>query len=311
MSARDVEVSEVGLRDGLQNTKRFMPTAAKKAWISAEAAAGVPEIEVCSFVPPKLIPQFSDAEEVVAHALSIPGLVVAALIPNLMGAERAASAGVHKVTFTLSVSRSHSLANVRRTPDQQLNEFRRIATFYRGLPAERRPLLSAGLSTVFGCTLEGAIDEAEVRRLSVALVEAGAADVSLADTVGYADPAQVKRLVTSVSADIGDKLSAIHLHNTRGLGLANALAALECGVRTFDCSLAGLGGCPFAPGASGNIVTEDLVFMMEAMGFRTGIDLVALIETRRIIAEALPQEELYGHMAIAGMPKRFSARMTV
>lgn len=301
----DVEISEVGPRDGLQNTKQFMPTEAKKAWISAEAAAGVREIEVCSFVPPKLIPQFSDAMEVVAHALTIPGLSVAALIPNLKGAERGVEAGVHKLSFPLSVSKGHSLSNVRKTPDEQLAEFRRIAEFLRALPKEKRPALSGGLSTAFGCTIDGPVEEKEVIRLAVGLVEAGADDVGLADTVGYANPAQIKRLFTAVRREIGDKLAGAHLHNTRGLGLANAAAALETGIKTLDSSLGGLGGCPYAPGASGNVVTEDLVFMLEAMGLRTGIDLDRLLGVRRQIETALPGAEFHGNLAMAGLPKGF------
>jgi len=303
--ARDVEISEVGPRDGLQNAGQLMPTAAKKAWISAEAAAGVGEIEVCSFVPPKLFPQFADAEDVVAHALAIPGLTVAALVPNLKGAERAVAVGVRKLSFTLSVSRSHSLANVRRTPDEQLDEFRRIAAFRDALPEARRPLLSVGLSTAFGCTLEGPVRQTEVCRLAAGLAAAGADDLALSDTVGYADPAQVRRLVRAVQAEVGGKLAAAHFHDTRGLGLANVAAALELGIRTFDSSLGGLGGCPFAPGASGNVVTEDLVYMLEAMGLGTGIDLEALIRVRHIVEEALPGEPLHGHLALAGVPKGF------
>lgn len=307
MAKIDIEISEVGPRDGLQNTKQFMPTAAKQAWIAAEAAAGVREIEVCSFVPPKLIPQFSDAAEVVAHALTIPGLTVAVLIPNLKGAERAVAAGAHKLSFPLSVSKGHSLSNVRKTPDEQLAEFRRIAEFLRGVPKDKRPGLSGGLSTAFGCTIDGAVDEREVIRLAVGLVEAGADDVALADTVGYANPAQIKRLITAVRREIGDKLTDIHLHNTRGLGLANALAAIECGITTLDSSLGGLGGCPYAPGASGNIVTEDLVFMLESMGLRTGIDLGKLLDVRRQIEAALPGAEFHGNIAAAGLPKGYAA----
>jgi len=302
---RDVEISEVGPRDGLQNTKRIMPTEAKKAWISAEAAAGVGEIEVCSFVPPKLFPQFLDADDIVAHARTLPGLAVAVLVPNLKGAERAIAAGAQKLTFTISVSRSHSLANVRKTPDDQLDEFRRIAAYSQTLPLAQRPVLSVGLSTVFGCTIEGAVSESETCRLAVALIEAGGDDLSLADTVGYANPIQVKRIFKAVRREIGDKLSAAHFHNTRGLGLANVAAALEADIRTFDSSLGGLGGCPFAPGASGNVVTEDLVFMLESLGLRTGIDLDRLIAARRIIEEALPGEQFYGHLALAGTPKGF------
>lgn len=307
MSTIDIEVSEVGPRDGLQNTKQFMPTAAKQAWIAAEAAAGVREIEVCSFVPPKLIPQFSDATEIVTHALTIPNLSVAALIPNLKGAERAVAAGVHKLSFPLSVSRGHSLSNVRKTPDEQLAEFARIAGFLRTVPKDKRPALSGGLSTAFGCTIDGAVDEKDVVRLAVGLVEAGADDVSLADTVGYANPAQIKRVFTAVKREIGDKLVGAHLHNTRGLGLANAVAAIECGIRTLDASLGGLGGCPYAPGASGNIVTEDLVFMLEAMGLRTGIDLGKLLDVRHQVEAALPGAEFHGNIAAAGLPKGYAA----
>jgi len=305
MMSVDVEISEVGPRDGLQGLKAFVPTAVKTAWITAEAAAGVREIEVCSFVPAKVVPQFTDAREVVAHALSIPGLTVAALVPNLRGAEDAVAAGVHKITFTLSASRSHSLANVRRTPEEQLAEFARIVAFVRGLPKEKRPFLSAGLSTVFGCVYEGAVDEGAVCRLASALAEAGADDVSLADTTGSAHPLQVRRVVAAVKAEIGDTLTALHLHDTRGLGLANVLAGLDAGIRAFDAALGGLGGCPFAPGALGNIVTEDLVYMLEAMGLRTGIDLDRLIAARRDLAAALPGERFVGHLHHAGVPKGF------
>lgn len=305
MASVDVEISEVGPRDGVQGLKAFVPTATKTAWISAEAAAGVREIEVCSFVPASVVPQFTDAAAVVAHALAVPGLIVAALVPNLRGAENAVAAGVHKITFTLSASVSHSLANVRRTPDDQLAEFARIVAFCRSLPEERRPFLSAGLSTVFGCVYEGAVDERQVCRLAAALAEAGADDVSLADTTGAAHPAQVRRVVAAVRAEVGERLTALHLHDTRGLGLANVLAGLDAGIRAFDAALGGLGGCPFAPGALGNIVTEDLVYMLEAMGLRTGIDLDRLIEARRLVEAALPGERFVGHLHHARVPKGF------
>ncbi len=303
----DIEISEVGPRDGLQNTAAFMPTAAKQAWIAAEAAAGVREIEVCSFVPAKLIPQFADAEEVVHHARAIDGLTVAALVPNLKGAERAIAAGVHKLAFTLSVSRAHSLANVRRTPEQQLDELKRIVAHCATLPGSQRPAIAVGLSTAFGCTLEGRIAESDVCRLAEAVIAAGADELALSDTVGYADPAQVRRLFGAVGAIAGSLPLGAHLHDTRGLGLANALAALDAGVKTLDASLGGLGGCPFAPGASGNIATEDLVFMLEAMGLSTGIDLDRLLAARRVLAEGLPDADHHGHIALAGLPKGFAA----
>jgi hydroxymethylglutaryl-CoA lyase len=303
----DVLVSEVGPRDGLQNTKVFMSTEYKQRWISAEAAAGVREIEVCSFVPPKLIPQMADAAEVVAHALTIPRLQVAALAPNFKGAQRAMESGVHKLTLTISVSRSHSLSNVRMTPDEAIASASKICEFRDSLPADRRPKIEAGLSTVFGCSIEGAVSEDEVVRLAIASVEAGCDEVGLADTTGYANPEQIRRVFRRVRAAIGDKLGGAHLHNTRGLGLANVVAALDVGVRTFDSSLGGLGGCPFAPGASGNIVTEDLVFMLESMGLRTGIELERLLAIRDILAQGIPGEPLYGYVPLAGVTKDFTA----
>jgi hydroxymethylglutaryl-CoA lyase len=305
MAGIDVLVSEVGPRDGLQNTKQFMPTEYKKRWVSAAAAAGLREIEVCSFVPPKLIPQMVDAEEVVRHALTMPGLNVAVLAPNLKGAERAMQAGAHKITLPISVSKAHSLANVRKTPDEAIADARRICELRDTLPAAKRPAIEAGLSTVFGCTLEGPVSEDEVVRLAVACVEAGCDEVGLADTTGYANPAQIRRVYRKVKAAIGERLGGLHLHNTRGMGLANVVAGLEEGVRTFDASLGGLGGCPFAPGASGNIVTEDLVFMLESMGLRTGIDLDRLLAVRKVVHEGIPEEPLYGYVAEAGMTKGF------
>ena len=301
----DVLVSEVGPRDGLQNTKQFMATDYKKKWISAAAAAGLREIEVCSFVPPKLIPQMVDAPEIVAHALTIAGLNVAVLAPNLKGAQRAMNAGAHKITLPISVSKSHSISNVRMTPDEAIAEAKRICELRDRLPPGKRPVIESGLSTVFGCTLEGAVSEDEVVRLAVASVDAGCDEVGLADTTGYANPEQIKRVFRKVRAAIGDKLGGAHLHNTRGLGLANVVAGLEVGVRTFDSSLGGLGGCPFAPGATGNIVTEDLVFMLEAMGLKTGIDIDKLLAIRELVAAGIPGEMLYGYVPAAGVTKGF------
>lgn len=306
MKDRDVLISEVGPRDGLQSISTIMPTAAKKAWITAAAAAGVPEIEVGSFVPARLLPQLADTAELVAHARSIAGLNVAVLVPNFKGAQAAVAAGAHKITIPLSVSETHSLRNVRRSHAQMLDEVRQISALIRSLPAAQRPHLEGGLSTAFGCTLEGEVPEKRVLELAVALMDAGCDEVGLSDTTGYANPAQVRRLTRAVWSVVGrDQLSGIHLHNTRGQGLANVVAALDVGLTTFDASLGGLGGCPFAPGASGNIVTEDLVFMLEAMGLRTGIDLDALFATRELLAQALPGEPLYGMTPLAGLPKGF------
>ena len=297
----NVHICEVGPRDGLQNAHHLMPTEAKKAWISALAAAGLKEIEVGSFVPPKLIPAMADTAEVVGFAKTIKGLKVVALAPNLKGFQRALEAGAHKVTFPVSASRKHSESNVRMTPEQMVEEVRKCAQHpHPGVEIE------GAVSTAFGCTLQGAVPEDDVVRVAVALAEF-CDYVCLADTVGYANPAQIKRLFRKVRDQIGEKLEAAHLHNTRGLGLANALAAYEEGVRHFDSSLGGLGGCPFAPGASGNVITEDLVFMFEAMGVSTGVDLDTLMVARKLMVDAIPQEPTYGHFALAGVPKGFRA----
>lgn len=302
----DILVSEVGPRDGLQSIATIMSLEAKKAWIDAEAAAGVREIEVGSFVPAKLLPQLADTAELVDHARTIPGLSVAVLVPNAKGAEAAIRAGAHKITLPLSVSETHSLANLRRSHEQVIEEAIAIANLIRALPAADRPHFEGSLSTAFGCTLEGAIPDAQIARLAAALMDAGCDEVGLSDTTGYADPRAVKHLIGLVRGVVGNgALTGIHLHNTRGLGLANALAALECGLTTLDASLGGLGGCPFAPGASGNIVTEDLVFMLEAMGLRTGIDIDRLLAVREIVTAALPDEEMYGFLPDAKLPLGF------
>jgi len=302
----DIHISEVGPRDGLQSLRQTMATPAKLAWIDALHAAGLREIEVGSFVPAALLPQLADSAELVRHARGLAGLTVLALVPNLRGAQAALAAGVHKLTLPLSVSAAHSLANVRKTPAQMLEELRSVAALRR----ERAPGvdLEVGLSTAFGCTLQGRVDEDEVIRLAVQAAAAGADEVGLSDTSGMADPAQVRRLFTRLRAELGARAGAAHLHNTRGLGLANCLAAFDVGVRSFDASLAGLGGCPYAPGASGNVVTEDLVFMFEAMGLRTGVDLERLLAARAPLRAGLPGEPLYGMLAEAGLPKGFVAQ---
>ncbi len=302
---KNITISEVGPRDGLQNTKIFMPTEAKKRWIAALAAAGLREIEVCSFVNPKLIPQFADAAEVAAFAMTIPNIQVVALVPNLKGAERAAETGVHKISLPISASEAHSKSNVRKTVDEQVDELRRIVALRDALPAGRRMEVNGGISTAFGCTLQGEVPQADVLRLVERIAATGVDTISIADTVGYANPNQVRAMFVEARRIAGSKLDAAHFHNTRGLGLANCMAALEAGVTALDSSMAGLGGCPYAPGASGNVITEDLVFMLEAMGYSTGVDFDRLIAARRILEEALPGAEFHGHLAKAGLPKGF------
>lgn len=299
-----VLISEVGPRDGLQSIKSVMPTAAKLHWISALAAAGLKEIEVGSFVPPKLLPQMADIKEVVAHALSIPGLHVAALAPNLRGAQSAFEAGVHKVTLPVSVTNEHSMANIRKTCEQMVDEVRAIVA----LRNERFPSIQieAGVSVAFGCTIAGIVTEEQTLRMCAAMAECGVDEIGLSDTSGYANPAQVRRLFKRLQSEFGEKAGGAHFHNTRGQGLANVVAALDVGVTTIDSSQAGLGGCPYAPGATGNIVTEDLAFLVEAMGYDTGVDIDQLVAARRILAEALPGEALYGHVQDSGLPKGFA-----
>ena len=293
----DILVSEVGPRDGLQSIERVMPLEAKKRWIAAEAAAGVKEIEVGSYVPPKLLPQMADTAELVKFAKGIEGLTVVTLVPNAKGAQFAADAGADGMSIPFSMSETHSMKNVRKDHPAMIEEIRAAAMIAR----EHDIHFAVGLSTAFGCTIEGAVPEDQVVRLAEQAAEAGAMEFSLSDTTGYADPAQVRRLTRKVKAAVGaDMLTTLHLHNTRGLGLANVVAGLEEGITTFDASLGGLGGCPFAPGASGNLVTEDLVLMLNSMGCKTGIDLDALLQVRTIVEEALPGEPLYGFTTAAG-----------
>jgi hydroxymethylglutaryl-CoA lyase len=292
-----VIVTEVGLRDGLQSIARTMATDAKKRWIDAAYAAGVRHMEVASFVPPKLLPQMADADQVVAHARSYADLTITALAPNVKGVERALQAGVHRIVVPISVSTAHSLANVRKTPAEMIEAFADMRALSQG-----RVELIAGLSTAFGCTLQGEVPYADVENIARLSIEAGADTIALADTTGYATPRQVGEILERVRAVAGDRLRALHMHDTRGLALANTVIALQHGIREFDASLAGIGGCPHAPGATGNVSTEDLVFMLQSMGYETGIDLLRLIASRDMLAEALPGEPLHGVLARAGVP---------
>ena len=308
MSERDIEISEVGPRDGLQSINSIMSTSDKKVWIKAQAEAGTPEIEVGSFVPAKLLPQLADTAELVEYAVTIPGRNVAVLVPNLFGAKRAIETGAHKITLPFSLSETHSMKNVRRTHAQVIEEISNIVAAINEGDTKDNTVFEVGLSTAFGCTLEGAIDEDFVVAMAAKAIELGADEVGLSDTTGYANPSQVKRLTKAIHREIGaEKMTGIHLHNTRGQGLANVMAALDAGLTTLDSSLGGIGGCPFAPGASGNIVTEDLVFLLEAMGLKTGIDMDKLLMVREQVQKALPEEELYGFVAPAGLPKDFVA----
>jgi hydroxymethylglutaryl-CoA lyase len=296
-----VLISEVGPRDGLQSIKSIMSTEGKRLWLNALYQAGLKEIEVCSFVPASLLPQMADAPEITSYAKSLRKGAVLALAPNLKGAQSAIQSGVDKVTIPVSASEAHSLANVKKTRQEMISEVEKIIEYKN--QTSPNVLIEVGISTAFGCTLQGSVSEMDVISLAFELANIGVDEVGLSDTAGYANPAQVKRLFKQLSQEVGEKAGAAHMHNTRGLGLVNCLAAFEEGVRTFDSSQGGLGGCPYAPGASGNVVTEDLVFMFEAMGVKTGINFDQLLKAREILQAELPNETIYGMTPQAGLPK--------
>jgi hydroxymethylglutaryl-CoA lyase len=298
---RQAIIREVGLRDGLQSIARVMPTAQKLEWIRAAHAAGQREIEVGSFVPARLLPQLADTAELVAFAQTLPGLFTSVLVPNLKGAERAMECGADLMLLPLSASHAHSLANLRKTPDEVVAEIARIVAARNALGS--KTLIEVGMSTAFGCTIQGRVAPSEVARLIAAVLDAGVDRVGLADTVGYADPGMVHDLFARVLPIAGDRLNCGHFHDTRGLGLANVYAALEAGITRFDACLAGIGGCPHAPGASGNVSSEDLAYMLKSMQIDTGIDIDALLALRKRVAGWLEGECLHGTLWQAGLPK--------
>ncbi|MCO5066860.1 MAG: hydroxymethylglutaryl-CoA lyase [Rhizobiaceae bacterium] len=300
---RDVaHLRDVGPRDGLQMVKTILTTDQKTEWFAAAASAGIGEIEVTSFVPPKLLPQFADAEEVARRAVGMRTFKAAALVPNRRGAKRALACGLDTINFVLSASEAHNKANVGRTTDSSLRDFSDVVEA-RNLKAGTKPTLGGCIATAFGCTIQGAVDEARVVEIAARLAELGADEIVVADTVGYGDPGQVKRLLRSVIGAVAPLPVACHFHDTRGLGLANVTAAVEAGVRAFDASIGGLGGCPFAPGASGNINLEDTAFLLNRLGLETGIDIAGVIALRRKIEGWLPEAEFAGAIARAGMPR--------
>ena len=306
--AEKIRLREVGPRDGLQLVNTIMPAEQKIAWCRAETAAGVKEIEVTSFVPARVIPQFADAGIVGREALAIANLDASALVPNLKGAVRAFDTGFRNVGFVLSASEKHNMANVRRTTEQSLEEFARIVEARDARKSGGRISLSAAIATSFGCTMEGTVDESRVIAIAEKLAEAGADEIMLADTVGYGNPAQVRRLFINTAEVLGPMPLRAHFHDTRGLGIANVSAAVEAGVRRFDASLAGLGGCPFAPGATGNIDMEDTAFLLETLGLDTGIDIEALIAVRAMVETWLPGERFFGMVSRAGLPLNYRKR---
>jgi len=298
---RRAVIREVGLRDGLQSIARVVPTAAKLEWIRDAYAAGQREIEVGSFVPPRLLPQLADTAEVLAFARTLPGLRASVLVPNLKGAERAMECEAEFMLLPLSASHAHSLANLRKTPDEVVEDIARIVDARDAKGS--RTQIEVGISTAFGCTIQGRVEPDEVVRLVKAAIDVGADAVGLADTVGYADPRMVRSLFEAVRTVAGDKLNCGHFHDTRGLGLANVYAALESGITRFDACIAGIGGCPHAPGASGNVATEDVAYMLASMNIETGQDFDALLALRRKVERWLEGETFHGTLWRAGLPK--------
>ncbi|KLO56784.1 3-hydroxy-3-methylglutaryl-CoA lyase [Delftia tsuruhatensis] len=298
-------IREVGLRDGLQSIQTVLSTERKKEWIRDAYAAGQREIEVGSFVPARLLPQLADTAELVAYARTLPGLFVSVLVPNMRGAESAIASGADLMLVPLSASHAHSLANLRKTPDEVVAEVARMRAARDA--AGSKMLIEGGIGTAFGCTLQGRVEPAEVLRCMQALLDAGADRVSMADTVGHGGPGQVQSLFEQARRIAGERFWCGHFHDTRGLALANVHAALQTGVTRFDATLAGIGGCPHAPGASGNASTEDLAFMLDTMDIDTGLDIEALLRLRAKVAAWLAGESLHGALWRAGLPRSVKA----
>ncbi len=300
-AADPVQLRDVSLRDGLQSIARTVPTSIKREWLQALYAAGVREIEVGSFVPARLLPQLADTAALVEAARELPGLVASVLVPNLKGAQAALDCGAQAMLLPLSASHAHSLANLRKTPDEVVADIARIRALRDA--SGSRCLLEVGMSTAFGCTIQGAVPEPEVMRLLRAVLDAGADRVGLADTVGFADPLQVSHLFNQAFEIAGDRLACGHFHDTRGLGQANVFAAWQAGVRRFDGCVGGIGGCPHAPGASGNVATEDMAYLFRSMGVPTGVDVDALLALRQQLSTWLDGEPLHGAIWRAGLPR--------
>src|SRR5919204_4291087 len=293
-----VTLREVGLRDGLQLVKTFPSTEAKRRWVRDEYAAGVRCFEVGSFLPAKTFPQFVDVREVIATVASLPGAHGIALVLNERGANEALESGVAEIATVVSATEEHSQANANRSRESAIANVKRMVDLRNA--SAHKPVVNAAISMALGCSITGDVDPNEVIRIAEKLYEAGVDMVAVADTVGYAGPKQVGDLTKAVVKIAGNKPVCVHLHDTRGMGIANASAALDAGARVLDGSLGGLGGCPFAPGATGNVVFEDLVFLCESKGFATGIDIEKLVAVRGILREAMPNEPLYGGLARAG-----------
>ncbi len=280
-----VTICEVGTRDGFQIEPGFIPTEQKVEVVNLLSAAGLPRIEVTSFVHPRAVPQLADAEQVMARITRRPGTVYAALVPNEKGAARAVAAGVDAIHTVLSASESHNLANVNMTVAESLDKLGAVLE----VAARANVSVGCGISTSFGCPFEGDVPLAQLERVVGRLVAMGARAIALADTTGMANPRQVGRVLDHLIPRFPGVEWTLHTHDTRAMAIPNILAAMERGVTNFDASIGGLGGCPFAPGASGNVCTEDLVHCLHAMGIESGIDLDRLVAVSRRV------QEIVGH----------------
>ncbi|MCD1650511.1 hydroxymethylglutaryl-CoA lyase [Halomonas meridiana] len=294
-----LQINEVAPRDGFQSEERFIPTEQKIALIDALTTTGIARIEATSFVSPKAIPNLRDAADVVSAIQRREGVDVTVLVPNLKGAERALACGVDEINLVMSASNAHGRANLRMTPEESLTQFASIIQAVRGSGV----FINASLSTAFGCPFEGQVPEARVLTLIEQQLALGVEGITLCDTTGVANPAQVAALCRQVLERFPGVPFTLHFHNTRGMGLANALAAWQAGITRFDASLGGLGGCPFAPGATGNVCTEDLVHMFEQMGVATGVNLPALLDISATLP-ALIGHETPGQVVKAGSADR-------
>lgn len=287
-----IYIHDVAVRDGFQIERDFVPTETKVALIDELSRTGLAKIEVTSFVSPKAIPNMRDAEQVLSLIDRVPDVIYAVLVPNLRGVERAMQCSVDEINLFCSASESHNRANVNRTVAQSLQGFAEIMQALSGSDLK----VNGNISTAFGCPFEGDIAPQKVYDLVDQFLALGFNGVTIADTTGMANPKQVRELMTQIAKRCADVELTLHFHNTRGMGLANVLAGLEAGVVRYDASLGGLGGCPFAPGASGNICTEDLVHMLEAMGYNTGVNLDRLLEVARkvpgIVGHEVPGQVL-------------------
>ena len=294
-AGRRILMQEVGLRDGLQMEKAFVPTADKIALCNALSAAGLSKIEVTSFTSPTAIPALKDSEIVMREISRRPGTVYTALVPNLRGAERAIESRTDELNLVMSVSSTHNLANLRMTQEQSFASLAQVVALAQGAAVA----VNVSLSCVFGCPMEGDVPQADVLGWVQRFVDVGVRGITLCDTTGMAYPTQVHQLTAAARARWPGVEFTLHFHNTRGMGLANVLAAVQGGITRFDGSLGGLGGCPYAPGASGNICSEDAIHMLDAMGFDTGIHLPRLLT----VARQLPQivgHDVPGQVAKAG-----------